>query len=69
MNPGWWNPRPYSANSKWHYIDVDGVSLCGKWAWLAGDTDNTRHDHLDNCKACMRKFQWCAKKTTPETPS
>lgn len=54
MKPGWWNPRPTSAGSKWHYIDADGRSLCKKWLYLGGAVEQGMDVSIDNCRPCQR---------------
>ena len=53
---GWWNPEPFRKNSKFHYVDEDGVSLCTKWLHLRGDIEQGKNDRPDNCKECCREL-------------
>ena len=52
---GWWNPEPWRSTSKFHYVGLDGRSLCGRWGYLAGDIEEGKDDHPDNCAACRKK--------------
>ena len=52
---GWWNPRPFNSRSKFHFVGVDRRSLCGKWAYLAGDIEDGNDEHIDNCAECRRR--------------
>jgi hypothetical protein len=53
---GWWNPRPFAANAKFHYVGEDGRTLCGKWAYMGlGEVEEGQDDHKDNCAECKRR--------------
>ncbi len=54
---GWWNPRPFSSVSKFHYVH-EGRSLCLKWGRLFGQgaLETGNDDHPDNCKECRRRL-------------
>ena len=55
---GWWNPRPFHDNGRFHYAGEDRRSLCGKWAALGvhyDDLEEGADDHPDNCAACKKK--------------
>ena len=54
---GWWNPRPNRSNSKFHYVDVDGVTLCGNWLFFDGHIEEGKDDHSENCKECRRVLE------------
>lgn len=52
---GWWNPRPMSMASKWHYF-INGRSLCGKWMTLGKTKLEQGNDESpDNCAACRER--------------
>ena len=51
---GWWNPEPFSAKSKFHYMR-NGMALCGKWAYLAGHLEEGNDSHPENCKICVKR--------------
>ena len=55
MKTGWWNPMPYDSRSKFHYVAETGRSLCGRWAYLAGDIEDENDTHPYNCSACKKK--------------
>ena len=52
---GWWNPQPFNARSKFHYIGKDGRSLCRKWHYLKGTIEEGQDEHSDNCATCKKK--------------
>lgn len=54
---GWWNPRPFSSASRFHYVRA-GRSLCGKWARLfgAGSVEQGNDEHTENCAACRKRL-------------
>lgn len=47
---GWGFP---ALTNKAHYF-IGGRALCGGWMF-AGELEDARHDHADNCLACMKK--------------
>lgn len=53
---GWGNPRPFDSKSKFHYFQSNGMSLCRKWARLAGSpaVEEGMDDHKHNCAACKK---------------
>lgn len=48
---GWGSPL---LSKKSHYFNDDLISLCGKWMYT-GELEDDKHDHPDNCAACMKK--------------
>lgn len=54
---GWWNPRPMSSSSRFHYFGEDSRSLCGKWAHFGPgtDLDPSMDAHSENCADCKRR--------------
>lgn len=51
---GWGNPRPYNANSKFHYFK-NGIALCGKWMQMPFlELEEGMDDHRDNCAQCKK---------------
>ena len=54
MAEGWGKPK-YS--NKWHYFLDDGMSLCGKFGFYCGDTEEGNDDSADNCTACKKALQ------------
>lgn len=56
LNQGWGVP----ANTKKAHYFINGRSLCSRWMFLGWVEDN-RHDHPDNCKACIKSRVAIAK--------
>ena len=54
---GWWTPTPNRQNARFHYVDVDGVTLCKKWMVSGGHIEEGKDDHPDNCKECRRVLE------------
>ena len=54
-NKGWvwlFNAR------KSHYFGEDGRSFCGNWMiFTVPDDADDKHDHPENCKACLKKLK------------
>lgn len=43
--------------SKWHYFDVAGRSLCGRWLTMSrAGLETGNDDSPDNCLVCRRKL-------------
>jgi DNA-directed RNA polymerase subunit RPC12/RpoP len=60
-NTGW---TAINGARKWHFIGLDGRSLCGRYLWLGGaELEQGNHDSPDNCTACRsrRKKQEAAR--------
>lgn len=50
--------------SKWHYFDVAGRSLCGRWLTMSrAGLETGNDDSPDNCLACRRKLAALKAKT------
>lgn len=54
--PGWWNPKPLAANSKWHFVRQDGATLCGRWLFLRGTIEHGNDGSADNCRQCKNRL-------------
>lgn len=46
---------PTHTARKAHFFAGDVRCLCGNYALIVGEADNTNHNSVDNCKTCMKK--------------
>ena len=53
-NEGWGFPR---GSTKAHYFKENGMSLCGKWGFYHGDTEQGNDESSDNCVACKKALK------------
>jgi len=51
---GWGFP---GRGNKAHYFLANGMSLCNKWGFYKGPTEQGNDDSSDNCTACKKALQ------------
>jgi hypothetical protein len=52
MQAGWGFPQ---GSRKAHYFTENGISLCRRYGFFLGETEQGNDDSPDNCAVCKRR--------------